>query len=147
MNSDFLDMLSALSAVGADFLVVGAFAMSAHGYPRSTGDLDLWVRQTPDNAARVWEALQRFGAPVGDLTAADLAQPDVVFQIGVAPRRIDLLTSIAGVNFDEAWRSRFTVEIEGLLIPFLSRELLILNKRSTGRPRDASDADWMEQEP
>lgn len=147
MNPDFLDMLSALSAAGAEFLIVGSHAMSAHGYPRATGDIDLWVRPTPENAQRVWTALIQFGAPLDGLQASDFSEPDVVFQIGVAPRRIDLLTSIAGVTFDVAWASRSTVPLAGVDVPVLSRELLIVNKRTTGRARDAADADWMEEQP
>ena len=147
MNSDFLDMLSALSAAGADYLVVGAFAMSAHGYTSATGYIDIWVRPTAENAERVWRAIAAFGAPTGDLQLTDLHTPDVVFQIGRPPRRINLLTSIAGVSFETAWASRHTVTISGTNVSFLSRELLIANKRATGRPRDLADAEWLEQEP
>ena len=103
MNRDFVEMLAALSAAGADFLVVGAYALAAHGRPRATGDLDLLVRATPANARRVWAALQTFGAPLDDLTLDDLTSSDLVYQIGVAPTRIDLLTGLTGVGFDEAW--------------------------------------------
>jgi hypothetical protein len=103
MNRDFVEMLSALCAAGAEFLVVGAHALAAHGAPRATGDLDIWIRATPENADRVLAALRQFGAPLVDLTKADLLAPDVVFQIGLVPSRIDLLTSITGVEFDRAW--------------------------------------------
>lgn len=145
MNPDFCDMLSALSAAGAEFLVVGAYAMAAHGFPRATGDIDLWVRPTTENAERVWRALADFGAPLGDLTLADLTTPDLVFQIGLPPRRIDLLTSLAWVSFEEAWATRRRVQLGGLPVDVLSRELLIVNKFATGLPRDASDVAWMEE--
>jgi len=132
-------MLSALSAAGAEFLVVGAHALAAHGVPRATGDLDLWVRASAENAERVWEALEQFGAPLHDLTIEDLARPDVVFQIGVVPQRIDLLTSITGVRFDDAWANRVLVEIGELEVPVLGRSELVRNKRAVGRTRDLAD--------
>lgn len=132
-------MLSALSAAGAEFLVVGAHALAAHGVPRATGDLDLWVRASAENAERVWEALEQFGAPLHDLTTDDLARPDVVFQIGVVPQRIDLLTSITGVTFDNAWKNRVLVEIGDLEVPVLGRSELVRNKRAVGRTRDLAD--------
>jgi hypothetical protein len=147
LNPDFRDMLSALCAEGAEFLLVGAFALAAHGLPRATGDIDVWVRPSEANAARVWRALGRFGAPTPGLTLADLATPDVVFQIGVAPRRIDILTSIDGVTFDEAWPQRLVVDVEGLAIPVIGRTHLIQNKRAAGRPQDLADLTWLEQSP
>ena len=139
MNRDFVEMLSALSAAGADYIVVGAHALAAHGVPRATGDLDLWVRPTPENAARVLTALRAFGAPLQDLSAADLTSSETVFQIGVPPNRIDLLTSITGVSFDEAWPHRQGVPIGALTVPVLGREDLVRNKRALGRPRDLVD--------
>jgi hypothetical protein len=144
MNPDFSDMLSALSAEGVEYLLVGAYAMAVHGVPRATGDIDVWVRPSPDNADRVLRALVRFGAPLGDLRAADLAREGTVFQVGVAPNRVDVMTAIDGVTFDEAWRRRITSTIEGLTIPVISREDLIRNKRSTGRSQDQADADRLE---
>lgn len=145
LNPDYRDMLSALSEEGAEFLVVGALALAAHGLPRATGDIDIWVRASQANAERVWRALRRFGAPTRDLAPEDLAAPDVVFQIGVAPRRIDLLTSIDGVTFDEAWPERMIVELEGLFLPVIGRAQLIRNKRASGRPKDLADLSWLEQ--
>jgi hypothetical protein len=139
MNRDFLDMLSALSAAGAEHLVVGAHAVAVHARPRATGDLDIWVRPTPDNAERVWRALEAFGAPLHHITPDDLTSDDLVFQIGVAPGRIDLLTSIGTVTFEEAWRNRVTIDLEGRSIPVIGREELIRTKRETGRPRDLAD--------
>ena len=146
MNRDFVDMLSALSAAGADCLVVGAHALAAHGRPRSTGHFDLWVRATPENAQLVWTALGSFGAPLGDLTTGDLATPDIVFQIGQPPCRIDSLTSIDGVTFEEAWPRRTVVRIQDIDVPVLGREDLLANKRATGRPQDLADVAWLESE-
>jgi len=139
MNRDFAEMLSALSDAGAEFLIVGAHALAAHGKPRATGDLDVWVRPTGENAQRVWSALAAFRAPRLGLTQDDLATPGIVFQIGVPPCRIDLLTEISGVAFDEAWERRVVLEIEGQRLPFLSRQDLIANKRAAGRPKDLAD--------
>ncbi|MDJ0523396.1 MAG: hypothetical protein QNJ90_15100 [Planctomycetota bacterium] len=146
MNRDFVDMLSALSEAGAEHLVVGAHALAAHGTPRATGDLDIWVRPTRENAARVWQALLAFGAPLTELSEADLREPDIVFQIGVPPSRVDLLTSISGVEWERAWDGHIRIVIGGIEIPVLGRAELIANKRATGRPKDLADLDELEGE-
>ena len=151
LNPDFRDMLSAFAAERVEYLVVGAYAMASHGYVRATGDLDLWVRPERDNAARVLRALSAFGAPTAGLSEVDFEDADAVLQIGVAPRRIDVLTSIDGVTFGEAWEARREVEIDGVHVPVIGRVHLIRNKEATGRPkdrldverlRDAADSDW-----
>ncbi len=139
MNQDFLDILHALSAAEARFLVVGAFALSIHAEPRATGDLDIWVEPTQENASRVYQALKSFGAPLTDLTLADLSSPDVVFQIGLAPNRIDILTSISGVSFEQAWKNHISFAMKDQQVPVIGREELILNKRAAARPRDLID--------
>ena len=144
MNPDYRDMLNALSAEGVEFLVVGAYALAVHGLPRATGDIDLWVRPTSANAARIWQALQRFGAPLRELTEADFTSDDVVYQIGVAPRRIDILTSITGVDFEDAWRSRVPTEVDGVRFSAIDAGNLLRNKRASGRPKDLADAAWLE---
>jgi hypothetical protein len=144
VNSDFRDILSAFCAEAVEFLLVGAYALAVHGLPRATGDIDLWVATDEGNARRVWQALGRFGAPLADLTIGDLCRANTVFQIGVAPQRIDVLTGIDGVDFPTAWAQRVEVVIEGLTVPVLSRELLIRNKRATGRPQDLADVAWLE---
>ncbi len=141
MDPEFVEMLSALTAADAEFLVVGAHALAAHGVPRATGDLDLWVRGTPENASKVLAALRSFGAPLFALSVEDLATPEVVFQIGVAPLRIDILTSITGVEFNGAWARRKEMELGGVRFGVLSREDLIRNKRATGRPKDLLDVE------
>lgn len=144
MNPDFSDMLSALSAEGVEYLLVGAYAMAVHGVPRATGDIEIWVRPTDVNAERALRALARYGAPMADLTVTDLAKPGTVFQIGVAPNRIDILTAIDGVDFDEAWSRRVTSEEVAPAVPVIGRDDLIRNKRATGRSRDQADADRLE---
>lgn len=145
MNPDFRDMLCALSGEGAEYLLAGAYAVAVHGVPRATGDLDIWVRPTAENARRVRAALTRFGSPVGDLSERDLVTPGTVFQIGVAPNRIDVMTSIDGVAFDDAWAAGRIVRVAGLDVPVLSRADLIRNKRATGWPQDLADAARLEE--
>ena len=138
-------MLSALSAAAADFLVVGAHALAVHGYPRATGDLDIWVRPTRENADRVWDAIEKYGAPRPGITRDDFLTPDTVFQIGVAPNRIDILTSIDGVDFADAWEKRAPAVVDKLSFFVIGRDDLLKNKRATGRPKDLADAAWLEQ--
>lgn len=146
MNRDFVEILQELSAAGADFLVVGAHALAAHERPRATGDIDIWVRATPNNAKRVWKALVQFGAPLLDLTLEDLSSPGITFQMGLPPKRIDILTDISGVTFDEAWPNRLPVEHDGLKYAVIGKTELIRNKRVTGRPKDLVDADNLERQ-
>ena len=138
-------LLSALDRHRVAYIIVGAFAMAAHGLPRATGEIDLWVRPSADNAARVRRALGTFGAPILDLTLEDLVTPSIVFQVGIAPRRIDILTSIDGVDFDEAWEERKVIELEGHTFATLSRDHLLRNKRTRGRPKDMADAAWLDE--
>jgi hypothetical protein len=145
LNPDFLDMLSALSEEGAEFLVVGAYALAVHGLPRATGDLDIWIGLSTANRERVWQALATFGAPLYSLSPEDLSRPDLVFQIGVAPQRIDLLTTVDGVEFETAWRDRLETEVSGVNVPVISREHLAQNKRATGRPQDLADLAWLDE--
>jgi predicted nucleotidyltransferase len=144
LNQDFRDILSAFCDEKVDFIVVGAYAMSFHGFPRATGDIDLWIRCSDSNAERVWKALARFGAPLADLTREDLKTPGTVFQMGVAPRRIDILTEISGVEFDEAQAGCKEIEIAGLKIRIIGREDLLRNKKSAARPKDQADVAWLE---
>ncbi|HEX9886961.1 MAG TPA: nucleotidyltransferase [Longimicrobiales bacterium] len=139
MNRDFKEMLHALCEAGVDFMVIGAHAVAVYARPRATGDLDIWVRPTPANARRVWSALVAFGAPLHELTVEDLSTDDVVFHLGVAPSRIDILTTIGGVEFDEAWERRGSVELWGLSVPVIGMADLIRSKRAAGRPRDLAD--------
>lgn len=145
MNRDFDEMLSIFIALGVEFLIVDAYALAAHGWPRATGDIDLWIRPSEDNANRAWQALEEFGAPLGDLTAKDLSTSGVVLQIGVAPARIDILTQISGVTFDEAWSKKADLEVEGRVLPFISLEDLIRNKRATGRTKDLADLEDLQR--
>ena len=141
MTDDFRDLLEAFLAHGVTFLVVGAHALAVHGVPRATGDLDVWVRSTPENAARVVAGLAAFGAPLDTLGIAidDFIRPDVVAQLGLPPYRIDILTSISGVDFDSAWRDRVAGAVAGVIVPVLDRNSLRKNKKASGRSRDLAD--------
>lgn len=143
MNPDFRDLLRALSDARARFLVVGAYAVSYHSEPRATGDLDIWIDPVPDNAARVYGALASFGAPLSELSESDLCAPDLVFQIGVAPRRIDLMTSITGVEFEDAWPARTEASYAGVRFPIIGIEALMKNKQALARPKDLVDLDLL----
>jgi hypothetical protein len=147
LNEDFVDLLRALLDEGVVFVVVGAHALAAHGLPRATGDLDVLVEPSAANAVRVASALRRFGAPLAahGVTSADFEVPDNVYQIGLPPRRIDVLTSISGVSFEEARDSALRVEVGGMQIAVLGRTALLKNKRATGRPKDVVDADALER--
>jgi hypothetical protein len=139
LNRDFAEMLKALGAEGVEFLVVGAYAVAGHGIPRATGDIDLWVRPTADNAARLWRALERFGAPRSRVSPESFTQPDVVYQIGLPPNRIDFLTTIDGVAFDDAWAEKVPCVVSGIAFNMISLRHLVANKQATGRPQDLAD--------
>ena len=144
MSPDFRDLLAAFNAEGVEYLVVGAHALAAHGHVRATKDLDVWVRPDAENAKRVLKALQAFGAPLHDLTEADLITPDLIFQIGVPPMRIDVLTAIDGVDFAEAWPTRMLTRFADQPVAVLSKEDLLKNKRAAGRTQDLADIERLE---
>jgi hypothetical protein len=144
-NSDFEDLLAAFNAAGAEYLVVGAHALAAHGHPRASKDLDVWVHATADNAERVYRALASFGAPLDDLSVDDLSQAGTIFQIGVEPVRVDIITSIDGVDFEEAWPDRISADYGDQSVSVISRKHLIQNKKAAGRPQDVADVDALER--
>ena len=145
VNADFRDLFTALNDARAEYLVVGGYAFSFHVFPRFTKDLDVWVRASADNAARVYEALNAFGAPLEELTESDLASEGLIFQIGVAPNRIDILTSVTAVEFGEAWQAKQETGYGDQSIYLISRAHLIQNKRAVGRPQDLIDVDELEK--
>ncbi len=147
INPDFSDLLSALNAAGVRYLLVGGYALAVHQAPRFTKDLDVWVEPTPENAERTLAALAAFGAPLSQVSAEDLARPGIVFQIGVPPNRIDILTAIDGVSFSDAWPNRLSIDWSSASVTVIGRADLIRNKRATGRPQDALDAGLLERDP
>ena len=149
LNPDFRDLIVELCDARVEFLVVGAYALAYHGHPRATGDIDILVRPSADNARRTMAALTTFGAPLAALgiTQRDFETQDTVCQLGQAPRRIDILTSITGITFEEAWATRVAVAWRNRQVQFLSRQALIVNKRASGRPKDLADAERLERGP
>lgn len=141
MNAGFRDLIEAFLEHDVRFLIVGGIALAAHGLPRATGDMDVWVRPDGANAKRVYAALVAFGAPLGELGVKvdDFAAADVVTQFGVPPRRVDVLTVVDGLDFDAAWHRRFHTEVLGLSVPFLSLEDMLLNKEHVRRDKDIGD--------
>lgn len=139
MNPDFLDLLRAFVAAEVRFLVVGAYALAVHGRPRATGDLDVWIEASAENAGRVMRALAAFGAPTDRITSTELASPGLVYQLGLPPRRVDILTELTGLTFANAWQSRLRTAFGALEVDVIGREAFIANKRAVGRPRDLSD--------
>ena len=145
LNEDYKEILQILLSNKAKFLIVGAYAMGAYGYPRATGDFDIWVEASAENSKKIYKSLSEFGAPLSDVTEKTFTGKGIIFQIGVAPRRIDIITHIDGVTFEEAYKTKEFIEIENLRVPFLSKENLIKNKESTGREKDRLDADYLKK--
>jgi hypothetical protein len=145
LNEDYKDMLQSLLDNEVKFLIVGAYALAAYGYPRATGDFDIWVEASQENSKKILASLISFGSPTAGLTENTFMQEGIIFQIGVAPRRIDLITHIDGVDFNNAYPSRTIIVMEGLNLPFISKENLIKNKKSTGRDKDLIDAKHLEE--
>jgi hypothetical protein len=144
MNQDFVDLLRAFVAHDVQFLIVGAYALALHGRPRATGDLDVWVNATPDNAQRIVRALAAFGAPMDQVSEADFSSPGVVLQLGIAPGRIDILTALTGLAFEEAWPGRVREAVGDVAVDFIGRESFLRNKRATGRAKDLGDIEGIE---
>ncbi|MEN6488672.1 MAG: hypothetical protein ABFD66_07285 [Smithella sp.] len=130
LNKDYKEMLQFLLEEQVDFILVGAYALGAHGYPRATGDIDIWIRADENNSAKVYKALQRFGAPMEQIKTSDFAREGIIYQIGVAPRRIDIITQITGVTYDETDADKIIVEVEGIKLPVISLDKLIKNGSS-----------------
>ena len=139
LQKDLREFIELLSSRRVECIVVGGHAVAFHGHPRFTGDIDFLIRPTIDNARRVMESLQDFGFSHLSLTAEDLTIPDLVLQLGRPPNRIDLMTSISGVDFDEAWAGKGSGELDGLPVFLLGREALLKNKEAAGRDKDLAD--------
>ncbi len=144
MSPDFRELLLEFNAASVEYLVVGAHALAVYGHVRATKDLDVWIRPDSENADKVIAALTSFGAPLTDLLPEDLTRPDTVFQIGIESLRIDLLTSIDGVDFAEAWIDRFESKFAGVPVNVISRGHLIKNKLSTNRLQDRADVEQLQ---
>src|SRR5690606_20316768 len=141
LNPDFIDLLLELDRCQAEFVIVGGYAVAVHGHPRATKDLDIFVRRSAENAARVFEALASFGAPLAAFAVKeeDFVKPGGILQLGIAPARIDIINTIDGIDFDEAIQERLFIDLQGHEIPVIGLEALIKNKTSSARPQDLAD--------
>jgi len=144
LKKDFREFVESLNEAGVRYLVVGAYAVAFHGLPRYTKDMDFLVDPTPENGSKVLNALRRFGFADLKLSLEDVCRPDKVVQLGVPPVRIDILTTIDGITFDDAFRRCVRARIAGLELHFIGKQDLIHNKRTTGRPQDLADVARLE---
>jgi hypothetical protein len=140
INSDFKDLLRSLNAAGVRYLVVGGYAVMAHTEPRYTKDLDLWIKPDLDNARALLAALSEFGAPIADVKPEDFTEPEIFFQIGVDPVRVDIMTSVTGLDFEAAWDRKIAVDFSGVMATVLCRADILAAKVASGRARDRRDA-------
>ena len=145
LQDDLREFIELLNLEKVDYVVMGGHAVGFHGYPRFTGDIDLWIRPAPANALRVVEVLKQFGFPDADTILGVLSEPGRMLQLGAPPNRIDLLTSVSGIDFDTTWGDTVPGEIDDLPVRFPSLEVLLQNKRASGRPKDLADVDQLEK--
>lgn len=146
LDRDFSEFIASCVEHDVRFLIVGGYALAAHGHPRFTKDLDVWVLIDPDNARRLLQALDAFGFGSLGLDAADFSQDDTIVQLGYPPKRIDILTTATGVDFDGCWARRFEVTIDDVVVPFISAADLVANKKAAGRLQDLADVAALEGE-
>jgi len=145
MNKDLREFTALLNSQGVEFIVVGGYCVAFHGVPRFTGDIDFFIRVSPGNAERLERVIQEFGFASTGLTRDDFLRPGQIIQLGLPPNRIDLLTAIDGVSFEDAWASRVGADLEGTPVFMLSKDLLITNKEAANRPQDRADLERLKQ--
>jgi hypothetical protein len=143
---DWREFIELLNSLGVEYVIVGAWARSFYGVPRATGDIDFFVRSSPENAARLVNALRQFGFGSLEIREEDFCQPNRIVQLGIDPYRIDIVTGISGVDFSEAWEERVPAEIDGLPVSFLSLRLYRRNKKAAARPKDLADLEALPEE-
>jgi hypothetical protein len=146
-NTDLTELLVALNEEDARYLIIGGYAFAFHGRPRATKDVDIFVGDDAENAKRVWRALVAFGAPLSELTQRDLSTPDVVFSMGLPPNQIDILTSIDGISFAQAWEARVAAAYGDVAVWYIAKPDLITNKKSVARLQDLADVEYLEKGP
>lgn len=144
LSKDWREFLELLNSRGVDYVIVGAHSLAFYGPPRYTGDLDILVKSTPKNARILVDLLNQFGFAESAFKESDFLEPGQLIQLGRVPGRIDLLTSITGVDSDEAFASKIQAELDGIPVFILSKDALIRNKRAVGRPQDLADLDLLE---
>ena len=140
-----IDLLRALNAEGAEYLIVGGYAFAVHGRIRATKDVDIFIGTSKTNAANVWRALSVFGAPLDDLSVQDLCTPDTFFIMGRPPNQIDIITTIDGVEFEAAWSRRVELTYGGVRVHYIGLSDLITNKEASDRPQDRADVAYLRQ--
>lgn len=143
-NQDFKEFIQLLNDNQVRYLVVGGYAVALHGYPRYTKDIDIWVEMADENADRIVQALQQFGFGSLGIKKADFLEKDTIIQLGYPPRRIDLITSLPGVDFENCFRAKIVVDMDGLMVHFMDLENLKKNKRASGRAQDLADVENLE---
>ena len=141
LTKDSREFIESLHSNGVDYLIVGGHAVAFHGYPRFTGDLDIWVRADPENAERLARVFAAFGFAETAALTAIFSEPGSMLQLGLPPNRIDVLSRISGIEFAEAWVGRITANLDGLSVTLIGAEELLRNKRASGRPKDLADVD------
>lgn len=144
MNADYIDMLKCLNKAGVDYILVGGWAVNMYGYIRATVDLDVWILADADNAKKVYSAVAEFGAPVSEMKPEDFAEYGMIFQIGVAPCRVDIISKISGVSYADAVTRAVPKTIDGIPVRIISLEDLIANKKASGRAKDLADVEVLE---
>ena len=144
MNADYIDMLKCLNKAGVDYILVGGWAVNMYGYIRATVDLDVWLLADADNAKKVYSAVAEFGAPVSEMKPEEFAEYGMIFQIGVAPCRVDIISKISGVSYADAVTRAVPKTIDGIPVRIISLEDLIANKKASGRAKDLADVEVLE---
>ena len=144
MNADYIDMLKCLNKAGVDYMLVGGWAVNMYGYIRATVDLDIWILADPENAKKVYRAVAEFGAPVSEMKPEEFAEYGMIFQIGVAPCRVDIISKISGVSYADAVTRAVPKTIDGVNVRIISLEDLIANKKASGRAKDLADVEVLE---
>jgi predicted nucleotidyltransferase len=147
ISSDYRELLRGLNAAGVRYLIVGGYAVMIHTEPSYTKDLDIWIDPTPSNAEALFRALAEFGAPLKGITARDFTEPEVFYQMGVEPVRVDVLTSIPAIEFAEAWKNKVAVDFDGETAFVIGREDLLRSKELTGRKRDRKHSERLRKTP
>ena len=144
MNTDYVDMLRCLNKAGVDYILVGGWAVNMYGYIRATVDLDIWVLADADNAKKIYTAVAEFGAPVSQMKPEEFAEYGMIFQIGVAPCRVDIISKISGVSYTDAVTRAVPKTIDGIPVRVISLDDLIANKKASGRVKDLADVEVLE---
>ena len=144
MNADYIDMLKCLNKAGVDYILVGGWAVNMYGYIRATVDLDIWILADADNAKKVYSAVAEFGASVSEMKPEEFAEYGMIFQIGVAPCRVDIISKISGVSYADAVTRAVPKTIDGIPVRIISLEDLIANQKASGRAKDLADVEVLE---